>query len=725
MTSVIPLPQPNLNRHPFLGMDILRTAGYRTKPGMRGPCFDQDIWDLTAVADAPASWPRSEKILDFTTITNPRWRNVARAYLMARILPTHPDVAVLPHAYRTPLALPTLRHEVNRLTAWFNHLTAAGINSLSLVRQPHCDAYLSVVSRSRTDPERSVTPGTVAGYVLTAQALTAYSPLLPDCYTPGFRPWGDRSAAEVAGYERADVNQTAPVPDDILRPLLCNSIYLIDMVGPHVAAEATRARQAITSRAGIRSSLRLDQYSQVIDEVQRQMRAGVPAPRTTPGYIARRLAAGWEQDDPLLPFAFDSFVRDTAHSLSKRRDLERLRPHLEAWIRHCGTEPPWCRDATAVPRADDQSAVPFAIPVDHFEMETMVHVIASAAFYLTAALSGMRASELAELTGGACRRENRSQSPRFWVDSRRIKGEDFGGVPDSWVVIEEVHRALAAAEAVTGTKPGELLFSSGSNSGNRYTALRNWVNGSCGQRLGLAPIPDGPVHPRALRRTLALSIAQRPHGLLAAKWHLKHVSVATTEGYAARPGGHQAAFLAEVQAEEEAEHIRLTAAAYESYRQGELPSGRGARDLIAAFRAVDDELAAHETQPPVLADDRRLERLLKTRAKTLHVGAANYCWFTDPKKALCLTLAGTPDATEPLIGMCDSARCPQATHHPQHRQTWVDQAKNTQEVFLGNPRLAPLERRRAEDAYDRAMRIVDAIDAASTGLNSEGTDSGQ
>jgi len=150
---------------------------------------------------------------------------------------------------------------------------------------------------------------------------------------------------------------------------------------------------------------------------------------------------------------------------------------------------------------------------------------------------------------------------------------------------------------------------------------------------------------------------------------------------------------------------------------------RGARDLIAAFRAVDEQLAGHEAGPPILTDDRRLERLLKSRAKTLHVGAANYCWFTDPKKALCLTLAGTPDAKEPLIGMCDSARCPQATHHPQHRQAWADQAKNTQAVFLGNPRLAPLERQRAQDTYDRAMRIVGAIDAASKGLNSEGNDS--
>lgn len=52
---------------------------------------------------------------------------------------------------------------------------------------------------------------------------------------------------------------------------------------------------------------------------------------------------------------------------------------------------------------------------------------------------------------------------------------------------------------------------------------------------------------------------------MAAKVHLKHVSVATTEGYAARPGGQQAAFIAEISAEEEAEHLRLTVAAFGDY----------------------------------------------------------------------------------------------------------------------------------------------------------------
>lgn len=91
------------------------------------------------------------------------------------------------------------------------------------------------------------------------------------------------------------------------------------------------------------------------------------------------------------------------------------------------------------------------------------------------------------------------------------------------------------------------------------------------------------MNPRALRRTLAMAIAQRPHGLMAAKVHLKHVSVA--------------AFTAQIAVEEEAEHMRLTVAAFEDYQRGDLPSGPGARDLIASFQAADQVLNRHDPGP--------------------------------------------------------------------------------------------------------------------------------
>ena len=109
--------------------------------------------------------------------------------------------------------------------------------------------------------------------------------------------------------------------------------------------------------------------------------------------------------------------------------------------------------------------------------------------------------------------------------------------------------------------------------------------------------------------------------------------------------------------------------------------------------------------------DRHVELLLKKRAATLHVQPANYCWFTNPAKALCLKLAGTPTADQPLAGMCDAARCPQATFHPEHREAWAGCATTT-EVFLGNPRIPAGEKKRLAAEHDRASQVVAAIDQA-------------
>lgn len=62
--------------------------------------------------------------------------------------------------------------------------------------------------------------------------------------------------------------------------------------------------------------------------------------------------------------------------------------------------------------------------------------------------------------------------------------------------------------------------------------------------------------------------------------------------------------------------------------------------------------------------------------------------------------------------MCDSARCPQATHHQRHRAVWADTVSNGT-VFLGMlGRTRKTEHARLQTEIDRAQRVVDAIDAA-------------
>ena len=171
--------------------------------------------------------------------------------------------------------------------------------------------------------------------------------------------------------------------------------------------------------------------------------------------------------------------------------------------------------------------------------------------------------------------------------------------------------------------------------------------------------------------------------------------------------------LAEVNKHEAERNLDLVWAEFRNYQQGIMPAGPGARELTEFFAHVDGKLAlADGGAPKTQRSDREVLNLLTKRARTLHLGAANYCWFTDPSRALCLKLAGTPHADRPLAGMCDSARCPQATHHPCHRPVWAEHAKQTK-TFLGS--LGPsrkTERARLQADHDRARRVLDAIDTA-------------
>lgn len=84
----------------------------------------------------------------------------------------------------------------------------------------------------------------------------------------------------------------------------------------------------------------------------------------------------------------------------------------------------------------------------------------------------------------------------------------------------------------------------------------------------------------------------------------------------------------------------------------------------------------------------------------------------DQLKALCLKLGQTKDRSRPLAGMCDSARCPQATHHPCHRPVWASAAASSR-VFIGKiGRSRKAEKSRLTAEAERAEHVVAAIDAS-------------
>ena len=703
----------------FAGADVCRTAGLALLPGAVRACYDQELWDLSGLADAPREMSDREKRWDFTAIDNPRWRPVIKDLLLALLDPHDERVLAMPTAFRTVRNPRTCHLYLRRATAWCNWLTAHEVPTLGEVTQAHCDAFLEQHSFSHTptgQPRRRLARTTTSTLATVIQLLASYGPLFrADRYRPGFVPWAGRTASQVTGRKAHLESSTPPVPEHILQPLLATTLYLVETVGPHLAEERERARVSSTeaglSAAAHLGAARLARFEAAVEALRSR---GAPLPRSSDTVVGQRLANGWDPQDPLLRVHVNLIARQARIRRLPAHQLPQMRPVLHAAVAEVGVAGWWARDAATVPRADTGEPVAWTEPLTAEELQRAAGYILIAAQILTTAATGMRRSELIEITAGSRlpAREVPGGGRRFRLASRQIKHQRFGGIPDEWVVIEQVDRAVALAERLTGAAGGQPLFGAvliGTSASN----LRAWLTEPFARRLGLATLPAGPVNARMLRRTLALELAKRPGGLLAAKIHLKHVSVATTEGYAQRPGGSQALFRAEVEHAEHQHHLELTVAAFRDYQQGILPTGPGARALIQRFDHIDAALQPQPGEPAVLATDRRLENLLRQQADVLHVGAANFCWFTDPSKALCLRLAATPTATRPLIGMCDSARCPQATHHRQHRAVWADTA-DTISTFLGNPRVPPAEKRRLHHEHERAVRVLDEIDAATT-----------
>ena len=700
------------------GADVCSAAGFRLRPGGRAAMFDDDVWRFGDVEGLSVQMSRPAGTrLDFTAISDPRWRLAAKEYLFARLAPGHPGVAVLPRAFRVPLTLPSCLRRLAETARWMNWLSAQRVPSLGDVTQDHCDRYLAG-RRLRRDAAGTVI-GTLEESVARVAAaviieLASYGELLSaDRYRDGFTPWNGRSSSQVAGMRAPAENKTPAVSQDILQPLLAAALYMTSTIAPHLVTLPPQVRQRRLEDA--RLSDAAPDPGLIKEALRRHARDGEPLEAVRDATARARLRQGWSPDDPLLSVSLTALARGAGARRIRPAALAAIRPVIEQAVAAVGVAKPWGRQAGHVPLAGDAGTTPWTLPLDERGIRDLTGYAHTACLLLTAALTGMRESELMELRHG-CRSTSRHGDgmTRCRLKSKLVKGQPLGGTSEEWVVIETVYDAAGMAEQLSRLIgiTADLVFGR-FNFEIRYPWFRNWADSPAGQRLGLAPIPDGPVNLRMLRRTLARELAYRPGGLLAAKFALKHVSVATTEGHAARPGGAQGKLLAEIAEDEADRNLQIVLAEYRSYQDGIMPAGPGARELTAFFAGIDKDLGGHETAAPrVVASDQHVLNLLSKRAQVLHLATANYCWFTDPSRALCLKMAGTPAATEPLAGMRDSARCPQATHHPCHRPVWADTVTSTT-AFIGSlGRTRTAERARLQAELDRAQRVLDSIDAA-------------
>ena len=533
------------------------------------------------------------------------------------------------------------------------------------------------------------------------------------------RPWGGATASAVAEMPSGrQGNKTPAVRAEVLQPMLAAALHLVQALGPHVVElnEQIRGIDNVwaTGAPGLRhrSPAMVSDIKRLLADHQA---TGTPLPMLEDHDVNRRLTAGWDASDPLLPVSTGVLARQAGYVQFWAKWMPALREPLIDTLSTVGVEKIFGRDAAEAPnrRRHNPAALDTATaPIRSGRLDRHRPHRRHSGPGCCVRNAGQRAD------GTAGRLPPPVEEPipglkRYRVASKIIKGQGLGGTDDEWVVIEPVHQAIELIEQLhDDPRDGALLLSRFSFR-VRYLWFRTWVNSPAGARLGLAPIPDEPVALRMLRRTVALEMAYRPGGVLAAKLHLKHIAAATTEGYAARPGGAQSELLGEVNKLEADHKLELVLAEFRNYQQGILPAGPGARSLTEFFATIDAELNTEATAAPkIQRNDRDILNLLSKRAKALHLGPANYCWFTDPSRALCLKLAGTPSADRPMIGMCDSARCPQATHHQHHRPVWVEHAERTK-TFLGQlGKTRTTEHARLQADFDRAVRVITSIDTA-------------
>lgn len=341
MTALELSHQPDPRPSPFADADICAHAGFGLLPGRRGPVFDTDVWDFTAVAGLPIQMPPSEKIFDFAAIADPRWRLTAKELIFALLVPGHPAVALLPGAYRNPLNLRTCHHRLEELTRWFPFLTGRGLTRLAEVDEECAAAYLAHRAQRRNEAGQVTGkngPSRQAAAVQVVLDLVAYRELLADPPMASLRPWGDTPARRVAGRAPQGENTTPPVAQEVLGPLLAAALYLTETIGPHAVDLIHQYRQAARARPRL-LSLRRVPARELAAACARHARDGDPLVGLTAADQQRRLARGWDAGDPLFAVSLDALAQQAGARVFRPSWIPSQRALVEDTLARVGHAP--------------------------------------------------------------------------------------------------------------------------------------------------------------------------------------------------------------------------------------------------------------------------------------------------------------------------------------------------------------------------------------------------
>jgi hypothetical protein len=150
--------------------------------------------------------------------------------------------------------------------------------------------------------------------------------------------------------------------------------------------------------------------------------------------------------------------RELGHDLRTRNfyapDIRRFRAVSESAVAQVRVAPRWARDAEPVDRADGGGQVRWTEPLTASQIDDLTLIVFNATLFVTSLITGMRSSEVMELSSESVQPPEDAMEGlvRYRLASMLIKGQQWGGVRDEWVVIEPAYRAVELAIRLTRAK---------------------------------------------------------------------------------------------------------------------------------------------------------------------------------------------------------------------------------------------------------------------------------
>lgn len=453
----------------------------------------------------------------------------------------------------------------------------------------------------------------IRNYVVTLRLLRECHAVLPDALS--FFPWAGRSAANVTGMVTHTENTTPPLPWETWAPLITASWVMVDRFSSDIIAAA-------------------------------DTRAALPRdPRGPAGSNAYSALLDWTEQGGLMPlhtgFGRTNHQRGQANTVLLERLLginanilsrasHQYMPDAAALITKAAADPKRATFGglhipTAVVWHPDGTSSTWVDELGLGETEHLESVLRAACYVLIASLTGMRDSEIQELT----RDSHTTKDGLAALSSIQHKGNDnAGGERRTWWAPKPVIRTVEVLGNLT--RHDTYLFARRSGNAGSYLPGRDiarliaFVNENPairpgrGRGLGLEhiAIPKGQaINATSLRRAFSVFATTRPGAELGLGIQLGHSAWRMTTGYMS-DGQQRAVRLMD---DERKRVLHRDAAAL---LRDDSPVAGPAGHHIVQFRAQ------------IISNPDRADRLTATLAERLHLGLTNDCMW-NPATSSC------------------------------------------------------------------------------------------